>query len=90
LCTSTLKLIVERHRHRYEVSSFFVENIHAKTTLQISGWSTVDNTKIPDIIESCDPEWWAVGCQYHPEFISRNDRAHELFIAFLSTKQKKI
>lgn len=79
--------IVERHRHRYEVSSYFVNNIYPTTSgLYISGWSQSSVTTIPDIIESTNPDWWAIGCQYHPEFISRNDRPHELFIAFLQAK----
>lgn len=41
---------------------------------------------IPEVVEN-DIEvfegWWAVGCQFHPEFVSRNDRPHPLFLAFL-------
>lgn len=85
--------ITERHRHRYEVSPHFLRlyrDLQIEKELRISGWSA--ETHIPDIVENSDTGpnagWWAVGCQYHPEFISRNDRAHELFVAFLGAQKK--
>jgi CTP synthase len=74
----TQEEIVERHRHRYEISITKLEG------LRISGTST--SFDVADIVESTDPDWWALGCQYHPEFLSRNDRAHPLFIAFLENE----
>ncbi len=78
---------IERHRHRYEVSPYFVEKVYpGQSSLRITGWAKSSlPVRIPDIVESTD--WWAVGCQYHPEFISRNNRAHPLFISFLSAKR---
>jgi len=73
---------VERHRHRFEVSKYFVDN-HEK--IVISAWSdTLPELKIPEMVESeADDDWWAVACQFHPELVSRNDRPHPLFWAFL-------
>lgn len=76
--------ISERHRHRYEVSPFYIDNGNGAHGLKISAWS---NQKIPEMVENCYEtgvkDWWAVACQFHPEFISRNDKAHPLFVAFL-------
>jgi CTP synthase len=76
--------IVERHRHRYEVSPYFIDLPQQQKNLRVSAWTK--NTIIPDIIETTVSEWWAVGCQFHPEFLSRNDRPHPLFVAFLESK----
>jgi len=86
--------LMERHRHRYEVSAFFVQqgcgvaNIKSKYPdhkLRITAYS--DNSlHIPEIVEHDGHEWWAIGCQFHPEFISRNNKPHPLFVAFLKAK----
>jgi CTP synthase len=76
--------IVERHRHRYEVSPYY-NQLQQHAGLKISAWTK--NTHIPDIIETTVNGWWAVSCQFHPEFLSRNDRPHPLFVAFLKSKK---
>ena len=74
--------VIERHRHRYQVDPVLFKHALASGFV-ISG---VDQTsgEIPEIIEWSDlSEWWAIGVQFHPEFISRNNKPHPLFVAFL-------
>lgn len=73
--------IIERHRHRYEVSPLATHEQLFKTGLNVSGW-TDDNLKVPQIVENVG-DWLAIGCQFHPEYTSRNDKAHPLFLTFL-------
>lgn len=70
--------VFERHRHRYQVNkALFKENEHYRVSAtDLSGM-------IPEIIESVADDWWAIGVQFHPEFISRNNKAHPVFVAFL-------
>jgi CTP synthase len=72
-------LIAERHRHRYEFNNRYRE-IMERNGLKISGTSP-DNV----IVETVEypPNKFFVGVQFHPEFKSRPNRAHPLFMAFL-------
>lgn len=72
-------LIHERHRHRYEVNNDYRDDM-TKNGVLISGRSP-DNL-IVEMIELLDHPWF-VGCQFHPEFKSRPNRAHPLFIGFI-------
>ena len=68
--------ISERHRHRFEVSNFYRQRLEEKG-LVISG--TSPSGKLVEIIELADHPWF-VACQFHPEFKSRPDRPHPLFL----------
>ena len=72
-------LIEERHRHRYEFNNEFKEKL-VDNGLILSG-STPDDFLI-EIIELNDHPWF-LGCQFHPEFKSRPNRAHPLFVSFV-------
>ena len=72
--------ITERHRHRYEVNNSFRE-ILEKHGLVISG--TSPNGEIVEIIEVKEHPWF-VACQFHPEFKSRPNRPHPLFLQFIA------
>ena len=71
--------ISERHRHRYEFSNEFRDALTA-AGLTISGTS-------PDghIVETVEIEGndFYVGVQYHPEFKSRPNRPHPLFLGLV-------
>jgi CTP synthase len=71
--------IWERHRHRYEVSSDYVEELK-KSGLIISGY-TPDNNLVESIEWSNHP--WSIGVQFHPEFISTPIAPHPLFVSFI-------
>ena len=72
-------IINERHRHRYEVNSNYINDFE-KNNFIFSGMSP-DNS-LPEIIESTNLDWF-VGVQFHPEFKSRPLNPHPLFVSFV-------
>jgi len=82
-----LTKIFERHRHRYEVNSEYVELIEAKGML-FSGKSP-DN-RLCEIAELSRKEHpFFLATQFHPEFKARPFFPHPLFTAFMKAAQKK-
>ncbi len=71
--------IGERHRHRYEFNNDY-RDILSEHGIIISGLSP--DGRLVEIIELHDHPWF-VGCQFHPEFKSRPNRAHPLFRDFI-------
>ena len=67
--------ISERHRHRYEVNTDYIETLK-NAGLVFSGMSP--DGMLSEIIELPDLKWF-VACQFHPEFKSRPERPHPLF-----------
>ena len=78
-------LINERHRHRYEFNNEFIDDFK-NNGLNISGISP-DN-KLVEAVEISDEEFY-VGVQYHPEFKSRPNNPHPLFVGFISAALKR-
>lgn len=76
---SNQEVVQERHRHRYEFNNEYREQLEEKG-LVFSGVSP-DN-RLVEIIEVKDHPYF-VGCQFHPEFISRPNRPQPLFKAFV-------
>ena len=72
-------LIYERHRHRLEFNNQY-RSLLEKEGMVYSGLS-------PDgeLVEICElaNHSWMVGCQFHPEFVSRPTRSHPLFRDFI-------
>lgn len=68
--------IQERHRHRYEVNPTY-HNILQNNWMTISGMSP--DGKLVEYIELSDHPFYAA-TQSHPEFNSRIDRPHPLFL----------
>ncbi|MGP1930510.1 MAG: CTP synthase [Arsenophonus sp. ET-YP4-MAG3] len=77
-------IIIERHRHRYEVNNIFLSRIE-KAGLYISGRSA-DN-KLVEIIENPNHPWF-IACQFHPEFNSTPRDGHPLFTNFIKAAKK--
>ena len=77
-CYGTLE-ISERHRHRYEFSNVYREPLQA-AGLCLSGLSPdgrlVETVEIPG-------ERFFIGVQFHPEFKSRPNKPHPLFVGFV-------
>jgi CTP synthase len=73
-------LIVERHRHRYEVNNNLIDQLQ-QAGLRIGGWSTDD--ALVEVVEVPDHPWF-VACQFHPEFTSTPRDGHPLFTGFIS------
>jgi CTP synthase len=74
------EVIIERHRHRYEVNNNYVDQLQ-KAGLKIGGWSADDT--LVEMVEIRDHPWF-VACQFHPEFTSTPRDGHPLFTAFVS------
>lgn len=77
-------MIVERHRHRYEVNNNLLPAIE-KAGLKISGRAAQDN--LVELIELPNHPWF-VACQFHPEFTSTPRDGHPLFIHFIRAAKK--
>ncbi|HBB42806.1 MAG TPA: CTP synthase, partial [Treponema sp.] len=74
-------LISERHRHRYEFNNDYRTRMEEKG-LTICGLSPDGN--LVEAVELSDRrKSFFVGVQFHPEFKSRPDKAHPLFVGFL-------
>ena len=72
-------LISERHRHRYEFNNEYRELLQEKG-LVISG--TSPDGRLVETVELEDRSFY-VGVQYHPEFKSRPNHPHPLFLGFI-------
>jgi CTP synthase len=72
-------LVNERHRHRFELNNNFRPILESKG-MNFSGVSP-DN-RLVEIAEITDHPFM-LGTQFHPEFLSRPNRPHPLFIAFV-------
>ena len=71
--------VQERHRHRFEFNNAYREQLTA-AGLRISGLSP--DGRLVEIVELADHPFM-VGTQFHPEFLSRPNRPHPLFKAFV-------
>jgi CTP synthase len=72
-------LVIERHRHRLEFNNLYREPLR-EAGMIYSGISPDD--KLVEICELADHPWM-LGCQFHPEFLSRPGRPHPLFHSFI-------
>lgn len=72
--------ISERHRHRYEVNTNYIEQLE-KGGLKFSGMSP--DGMLPEIVEYEDHPWF-IGVQFHPELKSKPFDPHPLFISFIA------
>jgi len=81
------KEILERHRHRFEVSNDYRETLE-KNRLIISGQHIIKDTKqtLVEIIEAENHPWF-LGCQFHPEFLSKPLSPHPLFCGFIEASK---
>ncbi|MBR2740371.1 MAG: CTP synthase [Oscillospiraceae bacterium] len=77
--------ITERHRHRYEFNNDYREAFTSRG-MTLSGISP-DGTLV-ETMELSDRDFF-VGVQYHPEFKSRPNRPHPLFIGFIGAAEKR-
>jgi len=71
--------ISERHRHRYEVNSHYIDTLE-KEGLVFSGMSP--DGLLPEIVERPNHPWF-IGVQFHPELKSRPFDPHPLFAGFI-------
>jgi CTP synthase len=72
--------ISERHRHRFEVNNAYRDTLE-KYGLGLSGLSP--DGRLVEIAELPGHPYF-LGCQFHPEFKSRPQSAHPLFVRFVA------
>ena len=78
-------LISERHRHRYEFNNEFRDALQS-SGLVISG--TSPDESLVETVEVGEHPFF-VGVQYHPEFKSRPNKPHPLFLGFVGAAMEK-
>jgi CTP synthase len=72
-------LINERHRHRFEFNNAYRQVLGEKG-MKFAGLSP--DGKLVEIAE-IDDHPFMVATQFHPEFLSRPNRPHPLFVEFV-------
>ncbi len=81
------KIVLERHRHRYEVNPKFVDLLE-KNGMVFSGYyERFDRTKLMEYIELPNLKFFC-GTQAHPEFKSRLGNPSPLFYGFVKNCNK--
>jgi CTP synthase len=78
-------LINERHRHRYELNNDY-RDVLQENGLTLSGLSP--DGKLVETVELSERPFY-VGVQYHPEFKSRPNKPHPLFLGFVGAAFRK-
>ena len=73
--------IIERHRHRGECNNKYISDFQS-WGIKASGINPDNN--LVEIIEAIDHPYF-VACQFHPEFKSRPNRPHPLFMGFIDS-----
>jgi len=71
--------IEERHRHRYEFNNAY-KQVLEEHGLTFSGYSP--DGKLVEIVEIKDHPFM-IGVQFHPEFLSRPNKPHPLFLGLI-------
>lgn len=73
------EVVYERHRHRYEFNNAY-RNLLLETGYTIGG--TSPDGRLVETIELSDRKFF-LATQFHPEFNSRPNRPHPLFLGFV-------
>lgn len=79
------EFIEERHRHRYEYNNDF------RKELENAGLITAGIFPKGNLVEIVELEKhpFMIGCQFHPEFLSRPHQPHPLFKGFIEASKKR-
>ena len=77
--------ISERHRHRYELNNGYRDALSSHG-LTLSGVSP--DGQLVETVELSERSFY-VGVQYHPEFKSRPNRPHPLFLGFVGAAKAR-
>ena len=72
--------VAERHRHRLEVNGVYVPLLNSHGMVASGVWPEAG---LVEIVELNDHPWF-LATQFHPEFKSRPNRPHPLFVAFVA------
>ncbi len=74
--------ISERHRHRYEVSNHFRARLEENGLLVSGRYIDPKQGELVEMVELPNHPWF-LGCQFHPELLSRPLDPHPLFVQFI-------
>ena len=74
-----VEIIEERHRHRYEFNNAY-KQVLEEHGLTFSGYSP--DGKLVEIVENKNHPYM-IGVQFHPEFLSRPNKPHPLFLGLI-------
>ena len=77
--------VYERHRHRFEFVNAYRQPLQ-DVGMRLSGLSP--DGRLVEIAEYADHPFM-LGTQFHPEFLSRPNRPHPLFLAFVEAVKKR-
>jgi CTP synthase len=77
--------VQERHRHRFELNNSYREMLE-RAGMRFSGLSP--DGRLVEIVEIAEHPFM-VGTQFHPEFLSRPNRPHPLFVAFIKAVKER-
>lgn len=80
-----VELVHERHRHRFEFNNAYRE-LFARHGMVFSGISP--DGRLVEIAELAEHPFM-LGSQFHPEFLSRPNRPHPLFVALLKAAAER-
>jgi CTP synthase len=73
------EVIYERHRHRYEFNNAY-RNLFLETGYMVSG--TSPDGRLVEIVELPSHPFF-IACQFHPEFQSRPNTPHPMFLGLI-------
>jgi CTP synthase len=76
--------VEERHRHRFELNNAY-RDLLTEAGMLFCGLSP--DGRLVEIAELADHPWM-VGSQFHPEFTSRPNRPHPLFLSFVAAAKE--
>jgi len=76
----------ERHRHRYEVNNYYVDQLQQAGLVVSARTPTEQLCEIIELPQDVHP--WFFACQFHPEFTSNPRSGHPLFKAYVEAALK--
>ena len=79
------ELVEERHRHRFELNNEY-RDLLSEGGMTFSGISP--DGRLVEIVELKDHPFM-LATQFHPEFLSRPNRPHPLFVAFMKAVKEQ-
>lgn len=79
-------VVSERHRHRYEFNNEYRQQIE-NAGLLLSGLSP--DGMLCEMVELPQNDWF-VACQFHPEYKSRPERPHPLFLGLINAANNNV
>ncbi|MBI2542210.1 CTP synthase [Candidatus Woesearchaeota archaeon] len=81
------KIVLERHRHRYEVNPKYADLLEKNGIVFSGHYERLDRTKLMEYIE-LPKNGYFIGTQSHPEFKSRLGNPSPLFWGFVNACRK--